>query len=283
MFGGNVKTWGTLRSATIALAVIASAGLVAAPAAAATDQEVASWITASTLEKLDVTTPDAELAAALDAAIAEALAAGIIAPQVEQLAEDAVGDPESELDAEIDEALDNELEEQTRGWDEVSAQWHETFDAIHAEFAECREAAEGGADLCAHQFRYDMRVNHVQAWQARHAAKLGDVSALPAEEQEAALAKLERQGAHAAAQLERARTQLEKKTGMPVEEEQPDETSAPVEEAPAAESTGQNAPETDQRGNKAQKTDHRGNGNGNGNGNNGNKGGNGHGNGKSDR
>jgi outer membrane protein TolC len=63
-----------------------------------------------------------------------------------------------------------------------------------------------------------MQVNHITAWQARHAAKVGDITALPEDEQAAALAKLERQGDLAAARLDRARAQLEKKTGKPVEE-----------------------------------------------------------------
>ncbi|HEU4808242.1 MAG TPA: hypothetical protein VFT01_08265 [Homoserinimonas sp.] len=198
--------------------VVGSVVLGAAPANAATEQDVAAWITESTLENLNVTTPDADLAAALQAAISDALEAGVISLSVEDLAEQAIDDPESVDDGEIEEALDEELGEQGDAWDEVATAWHAAFDTIRADFAECREAAEAGANLCAHQFRYEMQVNHVTAWQARHAAKVGDITALPEDEQAAALAKLERQGEHAAARLDRARIQLEKKTGEPVEE-----------------------------------------------------------------
>ena len=198
--------------------VVGSVALGAAPANAATEQDVAAWITASTLEKLNVTAPDSDLAAALAAAISDALEAGVISPSVEKLAETAVDDPASVDDDEVEEALDEELGEQSDAWDEVKAEWHAAFDTIKADFAECREAAEAGANLCAHQFRYEMQVNHITAWQARHAAKIGDITALPEDEQAAALAKLERQGDQAAARLERARIQLEKKTGEPVEE-----------------------------------------------------------------
>ena len=198
--------------------VVGSVALGAAPASAATEQDVAAWITESTLENLNVTAPGGDLAAALEAAIAAALEAGIISPRVEQLAETAIADPESVEDDEIDKALDGELAEQGDAWDEVKAEWHAAFETIKADFADCREAAEGGANLCAHQFRYEMQVNHITAWQARHAAKIGDIAALPEEEQAAAQAKLDRQGDKAAARLERARVQLEKKTGEPVEE-----------------------------------------------------------------
>lgn len=217
--GGTVKTWGILRPAGMALAVVVgSVALGAAPASAATDQEVAAWITASTLENLNVTAPDGDLAAALEAAIAAALEAGVISLSVEELAETAIDDPESVADDEIDEALDEGLGEQGDAWDDVKAEWHAAFDTIKADFAECRESAETDASTCAHQFRYEMQVNHVTAWQARHAAKIGDISALPEDEQAAALVKLERQGDLADARLDRARIQLEKKTGEPVEE-----------------------------------------------------------------
>jgi hypothetical protein len=218
-FGGIVKSWGILRPAGLAMAVVVgSVALGAAPASAATDQEVAAWIATSTLENLNVTAPDGDLAAALEAAIAAALEAGVISPAVEELAETAIDDPESVEEDEIDEALDEGLGEQGDAWDDVKAEWHAAFDTIKADFAECRDAADGGANLCAHQFRYEMQVNHITAWQARHAAKIGDITALPEDEQVAALAKLERQGDKAAARLDRARIQLEKKTGEPVQE-----------------------------------------------------------------
>lgn len=214
-----MKSWGILRPAGVALALaVGSFALGAAPAGAATEQDVAAWITTSTLEKLNVTAPDADLEAALESAISDALEAGIISLSVEELAEQAVDDPESVDADEVDDALDEELGEQGEAWDDVKAEWHAAFDTIKADFAECRETAEAGADLCAHQFRYEMQVNHITAWQARHAAKVGDIAALPEDEQAAALAKLERQGDQAAVRLERARIQLEKKTGEPVEE-----------------------------------------------------------------
>ena len=199
-FGGIVKTWGILRPAGLALAlVVGSVALGAAPANAATPQDVAAWITETTLENLGVSAPDSELAAALNSAISDALEAGVISLGVEKLAEQAIDDPDSVDDGDVGEALNEELGEQGDSWDEVKAEWHAAFDTIKADFAECREAAEGGANLCAHQFRYEMQVNHVTAWQARHAAKIGDINALPEDEQVAALAKLERQGDKAAA------------------------------------------------------------------------------------
>lgn len=213
-----MKSWGLLRPAGMAIAlVVSSVAFVAAPASAATEQDVAAWITESTLENLNAT-PDADLAAALQSAVSDALEAGVISLSVEELAEQAMDDPESVDDSEIEEALDEGLDEQVGAWDKIATAWHTAFDVIKADFAECREVAEAGADLCAHQFRYEMQVNHVTAWQARHAAKVGDITALPEDEQAAALAKLDRQGDLAAARLDRARMQLEKKTGEPIED-----------------------------------------------------------------
>ncbi|MET1043216.1 MAG: hypothetical protein ABWX59_03715 [Microbacteriaceae bacterium] len=260
--------------------IVAAVSFGAAPANAATEQEVAAWITDAALDKLELTVEDAALAAALESAISEALAAGIISLAVEEIAEDAVDDPELTSEDEIDATLDDELEEQDAAWSDVSTDWHAAFDVIKADFAECREAADGGADACAHQFRYNMQVNHVTAWQARHEAKAGDISALPAEEQAAALAKLDRQSQLAADRLERARVQLEKQTGVPVETESSIDDAAPVEPAPPAEDSSvadEPTPVTDQGGggNKGKKPADSGKGNGKSN--------NGHGNGKSDR
>lgn len=272
-----MKSWGTLRPAGIVLAlVVGSAALGTAPAYAATDQEVAAWITEATLEKLNVTSPDSELAAALEAAVSAALEAGVISPAVEELAEEAIDEPDAVADEEIEEALDDELDEQGAAWDDVASTWRAAFDTIKADFADCREAAEAGANLCAHQFRYEMKVHHITAWQARHAAKIGDITALPEDEQAAALAKLEHQGELAAARLERARTQLEKKTGHPVDETPvaEDGTSGTEEPSDAPGASGHKGP-------KAEKST--GHGNKGNNGNNGNKGSNGSGNGKNGR
>ncbi|MHA6695712.1 hypothetical protein [Homoserinimonas sp. A520] len=257
-----MKSWGILRPAGMALAlVVGSVALGAAPANAATEQDVAAWITESTLENLNVTAPDADLAAALQAAISAALEAGVISLSVEELAEQAIDDPESVDKGEIEEALAEELGEQGDAWDEVATAWHAAFDTIKADFAECREAAEAGANLCAHQFRYEMQVNHVTAWLARHAAKVGDITALPEDEQAAALAKLERQGEHAAARLDRARVQLEKKTGEPLEDApiSLDGMSDDVTDTKPGKADKAHKPD---KADKPDKTD-RGNGNGN--------------------
>ncbi|WP_167041160.1 hypothetical protein [Salinibacterium sp. ZJ454] len=280
-----MKTGGILRSAGIGLAmVIAAVSVGAAPAHAATEHEVATWITEAALDRLEVTVQDAALAASLEAAIADALAAGLIALPVQEIAEDAIDDAELVSEDEVDDALDDELEEQDAAWSDVSAEWHAAFDLIKADFADCREAAEGGADLCAHLFRYDMQVNHVTAWLARHEAKVEDISALTAEEQAAALAKLDRKSQLAEDRLERARVQLEKKTGVPVETEAPADDEAAVEPAPPVEDgsvADDAAPVTGQsdNGNKGKKPAHAGDGKDKGAG----KGNNGNGNGKSDR
>ena len=103
-------------------------------------------------------------------------------------------------------------EDQTGQWQDIAAEWHEAFDQIKADFAACREAATDGAADCAHEFRYAMQVNHVKAWLARHEAKLGDISELPADEQAKAQKKLERQRAHAQAKLDKAAALLERQT-----------------------------------------------------------------------
>ncbi|MEX1079267.1 MAG: hypothetical protein WED09_09200 [Homoserinimonas sp.] len=251
-----------LRPFGIALAlVVGSVALGAAPASAATDDEVAAWITGATLERLGATTENPELAAALQGAVSEALEAGVISLNVEELAEEAVGDQESVDEAEVEEALADGLDEQGEAWSDVSAEWHAAFDVIKADFAECREAAEAGSNLCAHQFAYEMKVNHVTSWLARHEAKVGDISALPEEEQATALAKLERQGEHAAARLERARVQLERKTGEPVEELlfATDDTSD-SKGGPKHDKGGK--PDSSDKPDKADKSQGKGNGNG---------------------
>ncbi len=214
MFGGNMKFVSKLGGAAVVAAVVMGmVGLGATSAQAATEDDVASWITSTALDRLGVEVQDASLADALNSAIHDAVAAGLISVEVQDTAQSDIDDPDAVTDDEADGVLDDELEDQTGQWQDIAAEWHAAFDEIKADFVQCREAATGGANDCAHQFRYDMQVNHVKAWQARQAAKLGDISALPQEEQDSALQKLQEQGARAEARLAKAADLLERQTG----------------------------------------------------------------------
>jgi hypothetical protein len=214
MFGGNMKFVSKLGGAAAAAAVVmAMVGLGATSAQAATEDDVASWITTTALDRLGVEVQDSSLADALNSAIHDAVAAGLISVEVQDTAQADVDNPDAVTDDEADDVLSDELEDQTGQWQDIAAEWHAAFDEIKADFVQCREAATGGANDCAHQFRYDMQVNHVKAWQARQAAKLGDISQLPPEEQPGALLKLQEQGERAQARLDKAAALLERQTG----------------------------------------------------------------------
>jgi hypothetical protein len=214
MFGGNMKFMGRLQGAAVVAAVVVGmVGFGSTSAQATAEDNAATWITNAALNTLGVEVEDPGLTDTLTNAVQAAVDAGLISDSVDDLAQQAVADPESVDSDEAGDTLDDALEDQTGQWQDITAQWHEAFDQIKADFATCREAATDGAADCAHQFRYAMQVNHIKAWQARHEAKLGDISALPADQQARALEKLKRQGEHAQARLDKAAALLERQTG----------------------------------------------------------------------
>jgi hypothetical protein len=209
-----MKFTGRLRGAAVVAAlVVGMVGFGSTSAQAATEDDAATWITNAALSELEVKVENPALADALANAVRSAADAGLISVTVSGLADQAAEDPESVDADDTGDALDDELEDQTGEWQDIAAEWHKAFDQIKADFAECREAATDGADDCAHEFRYAMQVNHIKAWQARHEAKLGDISLLPTDEQAAAREKLQRQGEHAQARLDKAAALLERQTG----------------------------------------------------------------------
>ena len=213
MFGGNMKVIGRLQGAAVVTAVVVGlVGFGASSAQAATEEDAATWIANAALNQLGVDVENPVLADAIASAVRQAVDAGLISVAVDDLADQAVDDPESVDGDEADDVIEDELEDQTGQWQDIATEWHEAFDEIKADFAECREAATDGADDCAHEFRYARQVNHVEAWLARHEAKLGDISTLPEEEQAKAQAKLDRQGAQAQARLDKAKALLERQT-----------------------------------------------------------------------
>lgn len=234
-----MKIIGKLQGVAVALAVIVgTVGVGAVSAQAATVDDVASWITDAALERLGVDVEDPALADALKGAVQDAMDSGLITATVEDLAQSATDDPDSVSDEEIDDALDGELEEQSGVWQDIALAWHAAFDEIRADFAECRNAAVGGAaeddategdateddateddatvhgaSECAHEFRYAMQLNHLEAWQARHDAKVARIAELPAGQREKVMANFEAQGERAELRLEKAAALLEKQTG----------------------------------------------------------------------
>jgi hypothetical protein len=208
-----MKSMGRLQGAAVVAAVVVGmVGFGSISAQATTDDTAASWITNAALNTLGVEVDDSGLTDALTNAVQDAVDAGLISDSVDDLAQHAANDPESVDSDEADDTLDDTLKDQTGQWQDIKAEWHKAFDQIKADFATCREAATDGAADCAHQFRYDMQVNHIKAWQARHEAKLGDISKLPADQQARALEKLQRQGDHAQARLDKAKALLERQT-----------------------------------------------------------------------
>jgi hypothetical protein len=219
-----MKFMGRLQGAAVVAAVVVGmVGFGSTSAQATTDDTAATWITHTALNTLGVEVTDPDLSDALTNAVQAAVDAGLISDSVDGLAQQAADDPESVDSDEAGDTLDDALKDQTGQWQDIKAQWHEAFDQIKADFATCREAATDGASDCAHQFRYAMQVNHIKAWQARHEAKLGDISALPADQQTRALEKLKRQGEHAQARLDKAAALLERQTG---DTDNSDETGA---------------------------------------------------------
>jgi hypothetical protein len=209
-----MKFTGRLRGAAVVAALVV--GMVAfgsTSAQAATEDDAATWITNAALSELGVKVENPALADALANAVRSAADAGLISVTVSDLADQASDDPESVDADDTGDAIDDELADQTNQWQDIAAEWHKAFDQIKADFAKCRETTTDGASDCAHQFRYDMQVNHIKAWQARQKAKLGDISALPADQKARALKKLQRQGEQAQARLDRAAALLERQTG----------------------------------------------------------------------
>lgn len=207
------------------LAVLVTMGMIgggAVAASAATPDETAAWITDVTLENLGVTVESDELAEALRDSIETAIAGELISVTVEDIAEDVIDDPDAVAEEDIDRALNDEFEEQQGSWGDTRAQWHIAFDAIHADFAECRKASGAGSDTCAHEFRYAMQVNNVSAWLAHHEARLartapsGDVPQTLKNESSIA-EKLESFYERGMARLEKAASHLERKTSQVVE------------------------------------------------------------------
>lgn len=247
-----MKIVGKLQGVAVAVAVIVgTVGIGAASAQAATVDDVASWITDAALERLGVEVQDPALADALKGAVQSAVDSGLITTTIDDVAQSAVEDPDSVSDETVDDALEGELDEQTGVWQDIALAWHAAFDEIKADFAECRSAAVGdategdategdtteqgaaeddatdstaddvtegdaaahGASECAHEFRYAMQLNHLEAWQARHDAKVARIAELPAGQREKAMANFEAQGERAALRLEKAAALLERQTG----------------------------------------------------------------------
>lgn len=246
---------------------------------AATPDEIAEWIADAALENLGLSVESPELEEAIADAVRQALEAGLIQPEVEDAAAG---------DAEDDDALDETLEEQTGIWDEIKAAWRVGHEEAHAAFTECREAAEGGADECAHEFRYAMQVNNIAAFQARHEARLlADADTMTPEELAKAEQKLAHHNAVAMARLERAAAHLAKKTVQEDVEDATDDALETIEATSSVEPRGNNGngngngankPADQGNNGKAGNGEHPGNGKAGNNGSNGNKGGNGKGN-----
>ncbi|HEU4848844.1 MAG TPA: hypothetical protein VFS93_00345 [Terrimesophilobacter sp.] len=196
--------------AAIGSLVVGSLG-VAGAAQAATPDEVADWITAAALENLGLTTGSPEFEDAIRDAIQQALEAGLISAAVEEVADD---------EGDADDVLDETLEEQGTIWDEIKEAWRTGQEEAHAAFTECRDAAEGGANLCAFEFRYAMQVNNIAAFQARHEARLlADADSMTEEELANAEEKLAHHESIAMARLDRAAAHLAKKTATVIEDD----------------------------------------------------------------
>lgn len=209
-----MKFTGRLRGAAVVTAVVVGmVGFGATSAHATAEDGAATWITNSALSELGIEVQDPALTNELTSAVQDAADAGLISDTVDGLAQQEADNPDSVADADISAALEGVRDTQTGTWQDIKAEWHKAFDQIKADFAQCREAATDGGSTCAHEFRYAMQVSHIKAWQARHEAKLGDISALPADQQARALQKLKRQGEHAQARLDKAAALLERQTG----------------------------------------------------------------------
>lgn len=275
-------------------ALVAGSFGIASAAQAATPEEVASWIADAALENLGLSIEDPAFADAIAAAVQRALDAGLISVTVEDIAEDELDEGEEGLpEDEIGDILDEELEEQKNVWDEIKEAWRTGHEEAHAAFTECRDATEGGANLCAHEFRYAMQVNNIAAFQARHEARLlADAENMTEEELAKAEAKLAHHEAIAKARLDRAAAHLEKKTGIVIEDDAlegdveaaTEEALVTIQKTASVEPRGNNGkgPDKSDKPAKPAKADKPGKGNGNngnnGKGNSGNKGNNGKGN-----
>lgn len=276
-----MKIVGKLQGVAVAVAVIVgTVGIGAASAQAATVDDVASWITDAALERLGVDVQDPALADALKGAVQSAVDSGLITTTVEDIAESALENPDSAADEDVDDALDGELDEQAGVWQDIALAWHAAFDQIKADFAECRSAAVGGAtegdategdatdstadaataedgatahgaSECAHEFRYAMQLNHLEAWQARHDAKVARIAELPAGQRERVMANFEAQGERAALRLEKAAALLERQTG--------DKTKGPKSDNDQRGNKGHDKSDRGQHGNSQRGNSQRGN------------------------
>ena len=263
MFGGNMKFTGRLRGAAVVAAVVVGmVGFGSTSAQATAEDGTATWITNSALRELGVEVQDPALTDELTNAVQDAADADLISDTVDELAQQAAENPDSVQDADTSAAIEGERETQTGAWQDIKAEWHKAFDQIKADFAQCREAATDGASTCAHEFRYAMQVNHIKAWQARHEAKIGDISALPADQQARALEKLKRQGEHAQARLDKAAALLERQTGdtNKTDDAAADDTQTDGTEANALKSA-KDKPVKDTKANKANRGHHNSTGN----------------------
>lgn len=233
--------------AAIGSLVLGSLG-VASAAQASTPEHVADWITAAALENLGLSVESLEFEGAIKDAVQQALEAGLISVAVEEVADN---------EGDADDALDETLKEQGSIWDDIKAAWRTGQEEAHAAFTECRDAAEGGANLCAFEFRYAMQVNNIAAYQARHEARLlADADSMTEEELAKANEKLAHHESIAMARLDRAAAHLAKKTGTIEDDidQATGEALSTIEETSSVEARGNNGKGAD-KSHKPAKTD----------------------------
>lgn len=184
-------------------------------AQAATTEEVSQTIVESSLASLEIEITDETLLAELESDIETALTEEVIDPAIvdtaETIIDETAGETVTETPAptptDLEELIDENLTEETDVWEEQAPAWLAAFEQLRAEFEVCRTDGQSTSD-CARTFGFQLQLAHAEGKLAEIDAAIANISALPAEEQAAALAELEAQRSAFQAKLERTAERL---------------------------------------------------------------------------
>lgn len=156
---------------------------------------------------------DANDANITDPALLEELVQEVIAAEELELLDPTIVD-EANLQAEdptlsdepLEELVDDQTDEQLENWQEEAPAIKAAFDAVRADFEQCRAESDGSAATCAKELRFQFQFALAEVKLARIDEEVAKVAMLPENEQAARLAALETQRTRVLALLSKAET-----------------------------------------------------------------------------
>lgn len=209
----NLKRAGLTAALTIGLLTI---GVGAAQAA---DSPAEQLVTAA-LASEGIALTDGDLTTSLTDTVQAALDAGIVSDTIVGAINDpAVTDPaatdtpapEATLDPELDQLITDHAAGEFARWDDIGPQIQAAFDAVRAQFADCR--ATGSVSDCARTLGLQFQVALAEVKISALQTQIDAAAALPAEQQADAIAALQEAQAAIAAKLADTQAKLIARTG----------------------------------------------------------------------